>query len=113
MAPWLKSFKTILGIHMAQMLVLLRKAKEVWLEHDYYHPYDFALNFNALRRSTGMKRFFSVYPQARLSWQILSDRSSDAVEPESNDDDGNGTFNLPLVQSYAIRLTTNPYRQEC
>ncbi|PSR74460.1 hypothetical protein PHLCEN_2v9818 [Hermanssonia centrifuga] len=54
---------------MALLLVSIGQATDKDFEHDWYHPYDWTLNFNACRwtKAKDGDYRFSVYPQARLA----------------------------------------------
>lgn len=73
---WASKIVVTLTTHMALLLVLLRQAAtDIDFEHDWYHPYDWTLNFNACRWSGALKGKyeFSVYPQARLGLVVETD----------------------------------------
>ncbi len=93
---WDDSVTVDLATHMSQVLILLKRAEGVWYEHDYYHPYNFALNFNALRKSSKKNLFYSVYPQARISWQLPSDSVPDEKLDKTDKSLDDGTFYLPI-----------------
>ncbi len=99
---WAESVTVTLATHISQVSVLLKRAQHVWFENDYYHPYDFALNFNALRKSNEMDFFLSVYPQARFSWKPPSDRvpANETSDKEAeHDDDSTSTYRCCFIQS--------------
>ncbi|THH01946.1 hypothetical protein EW026_g846 [Hermanssonia centrifuga] len=51
--------------HIDHVFYLIQEALDVKFEHGWYQLYDWALNFNALRRGSDECRL-SVYPQAKL-----------------------------------------------
>ncbi len=63
---WAKHGATIsVGSHIDHVFHLIEAALDSQYEHGWYQLYDWALNFNALRRGKDDYRL-SVYPQAKL-----------------------------------------------